>query len=753
MKRQFGLAKTCMIGVLLSSVAWAVPGMQAQASDLPVKAAAEPVPFWWFHGEVEAGGRFFLNDPQRNGAVYLGQSSLAKFYEYRDLRPGPFSNIWLSTGTSDGLYKIDLGGKNIGYDDQNYYLDASKAGEHYFNFIWDQDPHLYSTSALTPYNVNGNSLTLPPAAVGRTPATIGPFLNQTDIGIKRDTASANYRWTPTDAWDIKADYSHLHRSGTQVDGIVGFSNPYNPAEVPRPVDDTTQNYGLNGEYVGTSPWGKKFSFKLAYNGSHYGDDFTSYTVQNPAPSGTNTPFARLSTWPSNSMNSVGGTLGADLPWMSRYVGTVNYTMMRQNDSFIPMSYQNPTFALPASSLNGAINTLMSNNVVTTKITPDLTNKLSYRYYDFKNETPELYFPTWISLDKQTATETAISSLSLGYTKQNAGDELTWHPSRQWTLGGAYGYERYDLTRDSVDATNENSGKVFADWKPELWFTFRSSGYYAARRYENYNYNANVAAYQFPTIATPSGWFVNPAYRQLMTNDRDRWKANLAVDLVVVRNLTITPTFKYQDDKYSVDPVTQFGLTDSRSWSAGIDATYVIAPGTSLMVGYMREYYTQLIFGTSATNPPPSPAGYSTQTNDRTVVDTFTAAARYAVIPDKLDTDFRFTASRGVDRLNLLLATGLPPASGGQFPDMTTWYQRFDATAVYTFDKEQVAQLGWKGTVKAKLHYAWERNSVTNWANDLIAPYTPLVSTNELWLGFDNPNYNVHMLSASIIASW
>ena len=62
--------------------------------------------------------------------------------------------------------------------------------------------------------------------------------------------------------------------------------------------------------------------------------------------------------------------------------------------------------LPASSLNGSINTLLSSNVMTTKITPELTNKLSYRYYDFKNDTPELLFAPagcttncWISLDK------------------------------------------------------------------------------------------------------------------------------------------------------------------------------------------------------------------------------------------------------------------------------------------------------------------------------------------------------------------
>ena len=206
--------------------------MQAQAGDLPLKApaAAEPVPYWWFHGDVEFGARVFLNDPQRagnqvrNGNNNQNQQNLAKFYEYRDLRPGPFSNVWLSTGTSDGLYQIDVLGKNIGYDDQQYRLDASKAGQHYFNFTWDQSPHLYSTTAQTFFQgVGTTNLTLPPGYVpAATGANIVPFLYTTDLGIKRDTASANYRWTPDDAWDIKADYSHLHRSGTQVDGVIGF---------------------------------------------------------------------------------------------------------------------------------------------------------------------------------------------------------------------------------------------------------------------------------------------------------------------------------------------------------------------------------------------------------------------------------------------------------------------------------------------------------------------------------------------------
>ena len=35
-------------------------------------------------------------------------------------------------------------------------------------------------------------------------------------------------------------------------------------------------------------------------------------------------------------------------------------------------------------------------------------------------------------------------------------------------------------------------------------------------------------------------------------------------------------------------------------------------------------------------------------------------------------------------------------SGGQFPENTTWFQRMDASVIYTFDKEP--SRGWDGRV-------------------------------------------------------
>ncbi len=783
MKRRIGLVQTCVISALLSGAGWVSTGALAQTATTANRAAAstdalaqaDPVPYWWFHGTVEAGGRFFLNNPLRNGSAYLGQNSLAKYYTYSTIKPGPFSDISLATGSNDGLYQIAAGGKNIGYSDQRYYLDMSKAGQHYLNLGWDQTPHVYSTSAQTPYRgVGTNALTLPSNCTSTTlnSSVVVPCLQQTDIGIRRDTASVDYRWTPNDSWDIRVDLTHRRRTGTQTDGIAGLvraggSQFSSTTQVTRPVADTTQNYGVNGEYVGTSAWGQRYTFKMGYSGSQYSNDLSSYTIQSPfcdpttgvCGSPTLSPFARMSLPPSNQANSFNETLAADLPWKSRYVGTVSYTMMRQDAAFIPMT-NNPAApaalnVLPASSLNGAINTLLSNNVVTTQITPELRSKLTYRYYDFQNNTPEILFPSWTRLDNNAVTETAIRSLSMSYTKQNAGEELTWHPSRQWTLGTAYGYERYDWTRQSVDATNEHSGKVFADWKPTNWVTLRSSGYFAKRRYENYDYNNFVGNIQFPGTVVGNSFKIQPAYRQLMVDNRDRWKANFAVDIVVAPRLTITPTFKYQDDDYGLNPQNESGLRDSRSWNGGVDATYVVNPDTSFMAGYVREYYTRLLYGISSTSPTGvlgTGGVFSAQTDDRVTVDTFTALVRYAAIPDRLDTELRYTASRAIDHMNLNLGNGAIPAFG-QYPDVTTWFQRLDATATYKLDPALVAQLGWIGEVKAKLHYAWERNSVSNWTNDPLAPFSPFVNDQSIWLAGNNPNYSVHLLAASIAWKW
>ena len=227
---------------------------------------------------------------------------------------------------------------------------------------------------------------------------------------------------------------------------------------------------------------------------------------------------------------------------------------------------NSTAALPAQSLNGNINTLLVNNVITSQITPDLKFKASYRFYDYDNGTPELRFADWILTDVASAKAffgflAPVQSISISYNRQNAGSELTWRPSREWNFGAAYAFERYNWVRADVNATNENSGKVYVDWKPVSWVTARASVLAAQRRYDNYNYLDYVGMAQWPTGANVTQY--STAYRQFMFDNRDRTRAQASLAVDVFHGVTLTPTFSMRDDQYRLDPTTEVGLQSDK----------------------------------------------------------------------------------------------------------------------------------------------------------------------------------------------
>ncbi len=712
------------------------------------KAPKIAAPTWWYEGYAEIGGRFDLNHPDK--------TSLGKFYEYRDLRPGVFGNFFFGAHrTGADPLDVNAWGNNIGWNDQSFGLELSKPGSYYLTFGWDETPHVYSKNAKTLYNgVGTNNLTLPvfltapPSAASQ--AVIDANSHTIDLQIRRDTASAKGRWTPTDNWDFTADYSHMHRHGTQGLGAVSFSGSTatrSTFEVPRPVDDTTQNANLKGEYAGATPWGSQFNVALGGGISIYDNSDNSLTFQNPwnPTNAANRPLNNLySLEPSNKAENISLSGGVGLPLNSRYMGTFQYSHLESDDASLPWSINPLVPAVTASTPSRDARTMLFNNVLHTQLTSDLKSTLKYRYYNYDtlNDNPVIVFPTWYSNpDTNTgATTDPESRYPRNFTKQNADAEVVWATFKWLNLGASYDWERWNRDYRNVAVTNENSGKIFADSK---WgfSTFRASLQYGQRRYDDYiNFDgANNDAFRM---------------RDLANRDRTKGQVSWAVD--VTDNLTLTPNagFRYDDYKTDIDFTSttgEIGMKKDNSWNAGIDATLNISPAWMLFLSYNYEHGYRQVYENA------SPPKANVETTD--LDNTFIVGSKLTVIPKKLFIDTNFTYTRSTSKWDLgCTDAGCQYTPLAVYPDVHNTLTSLSVQAKYMLDNSVLHNAGFVGQAYIKLKLMWERNSNDSWQSlqdqygYLVNP-TNTTTSYSIWMATGNPNYDAVLGQVSFGVKW
>ena len=753
--------------------------VEAPIEEAPIEEA--PVLEHEFYGDIVAGWRLFIDEPPSGfgrgpGGVPLTAKeteSRAKFERFGEIPEGPFlESLYLGAATADGRFVADLWATDVAQNDQNYQLELSRPGKHYLFLEWDQIPYLASTSAKSLWNTSDPSnLTIADPiqadleATAGTPAaadTINSNVRQLKLGTRRDTGSVSYTFTPTPAWSIEVDYSREEKEGRQPFGTTlnGFSQSL---EFPLPIDYTTQNFGASAGYVGTYGDNKRFNINLAYNGSIFENEFDSVTFDNPfqlSPADVDAPDrGHQSLAPDNYAHRYALTSGVDLPYNSRYMGTVSFNQMRQDDDFIPKTVNPAVLALasplPQDSLEGKIDTLLINNVLTTQLTSDLTSTLRYRYYDLNNRTPELVFDDYVEADGSL--QGSRRSLAIEYTRQNASAQLDWR-ARPWlSTGGMFGWERYDRDRRDVDITDEFSGKVFTDVTALDWATLRASYLFARRDFNEYD----AEKFTGDTFPDPADDFPqSPLLRKFDLADRDRNKVDVSLELMTpVDGLIVSPLFSWQDDEYSDGSTTGglLGLKQDRIWNAGVEVAYAPTSTTTFFAGYVHEELKRELVNRSVGGEglPGDPANnWGSEIHD--VIDTVYTAVNVELIPERLDfrLGYTFSIAKGNTDTYPLGAAGL--TSDPPFPDVDNTYHRLDAVLTHTMDPDLVRRLGWEGEVTTSLGYSFERNRMTNWAIDDLVPYMIDVdpgTSQSLYLAGYNPNFTAHFIGMKVGFHW
>ncbi len=785
MKMRAEFLVTCAASALAIGLGFASP---AQAADtMPVKAMTAVVPLWWYEGFAEIGGRTYLNDPDR--------TRLGRFYRYEDWTPGVFGNFDVGAHrTGPDPLDIEAWGKNIGWNDQAFGIDIYKPGAYYLTFGWDETPHNYSFGAKTTFGpIGGNVLSTPcyPTGAGNTcgggtanantNAFVAANSNVFDLGFRRDTASAAFRWTPTDNWDVNVDYSHMHRDGTQPLSAVTFTDATTRAstQLPKPVDDTTQNGNLKAEYAGSTPWGKSFNIAMGYGVSLYNNDVGCGTVagtrppgspdancltfQNPwvaAPGTAANPFwNRYSLPPDNQAHTLTASGGVGLPFNSRYMGTFQYSWNTQNETFLTSNINTAAgvtaATLPRSSLNGDARTTLANNVLNTQITSQLTSTLRYRYYDYHSNQAPMTITGLVTRPDTGSVLTTETASPVNFTKHNATGELVYRPWKWLNLGAIYEWEQWrHQYADALDVvtlqegaltavTNENSVKAFADAKLWGWSTLRTSLRYGERRFDG-NYINNIPGAN--TGAAGNG------FRTMDLQDRNSTIAKASWDINVTSMITVTPNGGYRLDDYPANGVTTLGLTKYESWNAGGDISWVINPAAALYVSYMHEDGTRDLYQRNL------PATLLLNTQD--VNDVFIVGGKFTAIPEKLFLNANYTYSRGTSKWSDRCGPGgcFDGTPMPTFPDTHNTNHRIDAQAKYMLDPMRSAGLPATAQPYVKFRVIYERNSNDSWQNveqqlGWAVNSADTTTARAVFLGMPNPNYDVVVGTVSFGMKW
>ena len=654
---------------------------------------------------------------------------------------------------------------------------------------------------------------------GATPAatTILNNENVINLGIHRDRKEVAFTWDIGPNFNVKVDYSNEHRTGLQEQGIVFGSSPSaGVMQVPMPIDDTTQDASIAANYFGKTGWGGKWNATLKYDASIYTDSFASFTAENPwggpnntAGAGTNcfvstttalancNGYAQFGTAPDNQANTISLQGGVDLPGFksNRYMGTLQYSRMTQDQGFIAESYNptntataaansnaaNATYSpLSRNSLNGQINTFLSNNVLNTEFSSNLRNKLTFRYYNYQNNTPSFQIGQWILNDSLSSTSyNQHAALFQAYTKQNLSDELIYRFGSTGSVGVFGGWEQYHYSESPANLTNEWTGKVFGQLTPVDSVTIRFDDSFSQRRYSNYNWLQYVGSFSWPL----GNLTENPYTANYDLANRDRNKGSLYVDLVTPFGLTLTPTAGYRWDNYPADNnflinantvtnapgnVGQLGLTYDHSYNLGIEADWAINSSVSLSASYTFEHSEQNLLGENSSSAD-NIAYNSLMTED---VHTLMAGAKFALIPDRLTFKVSGTYAFSTDSWNTTPAgqcltltstaanCGYVSPGNPAYPPAFDRYSHLDASLQYKFDPLLFGNTKMDAVFGIK--YIYEQNAVTNW-QDNVAPYmfsTLNASTggssgfkNLIFMAGDNPNYSAQAIMATLSLKW
>jgi MtrB/PioB family decaheme-associated outer membrane protein len=685
-------------------------------------------------GEIEAGVRFFIEEPSKN--------EKQKFEEYRDMGEGIFlQGLRLRLFTDDERYSTEFLGSKWGRNDQEFSLLTGRTGLWRFEFDWDQTQHVFSTTARTlAHEVSRGDWRLPGLQDLRD---FNAARELPEVSVIWYTARMGVTVTPTPDLDLTAQYTRIRKEGDRPYS-VSFSAPFsnlNFIEILEPIEQTVHDLRL-GATLARENWQLQFSYKL----SIFQNDLTHMTMDNPcaqfaaaaplrcsaAETAGAPPRGQVSLPPSNMAHSWNIAGGVNLPLRTRVTVGLGYSLWLQNDNFLEMTINpalngNPGLQLPQKSLNGSVSTTNVNVGVTSHPLPvPLTLSAKYRLYNLTDNSDVMTFPIRVKSDNLLAT--AVEDERLNYTRHNFDADGRYRIIRPLVATLGFGWEEwYRGPHRQAHQTDEYFAKAALDATVSDWMTAKLTYKPSFRRANQYQQRIG----DFPFFT-----------RQFDQADVDRQRLDLLLQLTPVETLSITPVAGWRHDDYVK---TSFGVNWETTWSAGMDIGWNPTERVSLSAGYMHEVTDRNL--SSRATAALVRTDFTSNMLDQT--DSFHLSAKLGLIPKLLD----WTANAYYATTYGTVETRNPNAQAPTGPAITDAQraQRFPAFVDDTIRVDTRLLYHFSKSWTASLFYAFERFTKTDWRTDTLEPFNSSMigTTGSIYLGSDAKNYTAHIVGATL----
>ena len=579
------------------------------------------------NGTIDIGGRFTTTDGDE-----------ARYERYRDLRDGVNANFLFGKETKD--WTFDFLARNIGYRDGRYTLNFENS-RWKLTAQFDQTPLNYAYYTKTPYDCTAGSCTLDTnlrtqvqngQAVG-VPQTVtqlstgsiyNTIANPFDLRSRRDTITANLRYSATNNLDIIVGVNSYKRTGNQP---WGASFAFNVStEVPLVIDNRETELSAAVEWAS-----HQGMFHLGYQHSNFTQNVPSFTFDNPqratdfckfglvgqAPgtcydpsgysNGNGAAFGHMALPPSNTLDTVNWMGMVKLPGRTTANASFSMGASHQDADLIPWTSNTwsgtagavyaafPGLAeLPRDTAQIRVNYTTGTMSLSSRAIKDVTISARYRYNgrsDFRHEFDATEYVRFDAVPE----ETGGPSEAFTYSNNNLDANVAYTGIAHSTIRAGYGYQQFEHGVRATQGWKDNTARVSYDFVGNQYVTLRAL-------YEHTNRDTiNLS------IEELAAGGMQPAARFFDEAARKRDRGTFVVEAMPTSDIGVNFSFsKGKDDYEGADATQEFGLLNNKntSWTAGV--TYAPNPKVSVGAEYGRESYDALQESRNA-NPAPDPS--------------------------------------------------------------------------------------------------------------------------------------------------